>query len=163
MKTFTGGAGATLHEPLAPPHGGQAQLVRHLRHIDGVGQILLVGKHQHLHSLQLRLTQQLLELIPRFRDPVRVVAVHHEDQPLDVVEVEPPQRPDLVLAPHVPHREVHIPVLNSVHVEADGGNRVHPVSELQFVQQCRLTCQSPKPNIQETLNIIAPQTSCSNY
>ena len=36
-----------------------------------------------------------MKLIPRLADTVAVVAVHHEDQTLCVLEVVPPQRPDL--------------------------------------------------------------------
>ena len=48
---------------------------------------------------------------------IPVVTVDHEDESLGVLEVVPPQRPDLVLAAHVPHREADVLVLNSLHVK----------------------------------------------
>ena len=54
----------------------------------------------------------------RALDAVAVERVHHEDQPVGVVEVMAPQRAQLLLAAHVPHREHHVLVLHLLHVEA---------------------------------------------
>ena len=44
-----------------------------------------------------------MQLVPCGVDTVSVVRVHHEDKPLCVLVVVPPQRPDLVLPSYVPH------------------------------------------------------------
>ena len=50
-----------------------------------------------------------------------------------------PQRSDLVLTAHVPHSEADVLVLDSLHIEADGGDGGHNLSQLQFVQDSGLT------------------------
>ena len=41
------------------------------------------------------LVEHAVELVPSLRDAVTIVAIHHEDQTLGVLEVVPPQRADL--------------------------------------------------------------------
>ena len=50
-----------------------------------------------------------------------------------------PQGPDLVLTTHVPHCEADVLVLDCLHVEADGGDGGHNLTQLQFVQDGGLT------------------------
>ena len=55
-----------------------------------------------------------------------------------------PQRSDLVLTADVPHSEADVLVLDSLHIEADGGDGGHNLTQLQFVQDGGLT-RSIKP------------------
>ena len=48
-------------------------------------QVLLVGEHQHHGLPQLVLGQHAVELVPRLRYPLPVIAVHHEYQPVCVL------------------------------------------------------------------------------
>jgi hypothetical protein len=73
----------------------QAQLVGDLRGVHGVGQVLLVSEHKQHGVAQLVLVQHAVQLIACLPDTVAIVRVHHEDQPLRVLEVVPPQRADL--------------------------------------------------------------------
>ena len=50
-----------------------------------------------------------------------------------------PEGPDLVLTTHIPHGEADVLVLDSLHVEADGGDGGHNLTQLQFVQDGGLT------------------------
>ena len=55
------------------------------------------------------------------------------------LEVVSPERSDLVLATHVPDCEADVLVLNRLHVEPDGGDGGHDLTQLQLVQDGRLT------------------------
>ena len=58
------------------------------------------------------------------------------------VEVVPPERADLVLAADVPHSEVDaLHRLDGLHVEADGGDGVDALVQLDLVQDRRLACK----------------------
>ena len=50
---------------------------------------------------------------------ITIIAVHDEGQGLSIRVVVAPQRPNLVLTPHIPHREVDVLVLHSLDVESD--------------------------------------------
>jgi hypothetical protein len=58
-----------------------------------------------------------LELASCPVDPVPITAIHHINECVSVIEVVPPQGPQLFLPTHVPHREYHILVLDLFHVE----------------------------------------------
>lgn len=109
---------------------------------------LLVGKDEEDGVPQLILRQHPHQLLPRLVHPLPVVAVHHKDQPwgeeraltgslrsprspspptaspetptLGVLEVMPPEGPDLVLPTHIPHGEADVLVLHRLHVEPCG-------------------------------------------
>lgn len=59
-----------------------------------------------------------LELARGFAHALAVLAVDDIDQAVCVVEVVAPQRPQLLLAAHVPDGEEHVLVLHLLHVEA---------------------------------------------
>ena len=95
----------------------QAKLVGNLSRIHGVGQILLVGEDQEQRIPKLVLVQHSLQLFTGFDDTVTIVAVDHEDDALSVLEVMPPQRPNLILSTHIPHGELNVLVLDRLNVE----------------------------------------------
>lgn len=64
---------------------------------------LLVGEHEQDGLAQFVLVEHTVKLVPCGVDAVSVVRVHHEDQPLSVLVVVPPQRSDLVLPSDVPN------------------------------------------------------------
>jgi len=101
----------------------QPQLIRNLRRIHRIGQILLVRKHQQQRIPQLVLVEHALQLLARLDDAVAVVAVDDEDDALRVLEVVPPQRANLVLPAHVPDGELDVLVLDRLDVEACGRTR----------------------------------------
>jgi hypothetical protein len=96
----------------------QAQLIRDLGGVHGVGQILFVGEDQQQRIPQLILVQHALQLLARLDDTVTIVGVDDEDDALGVLEIVPPQRSDLVLPAHVPDGELDVLVLDRFDVEA---------------------------------------------
>ena len=58
---------------------------------------------------------------------------------LSVLVVVPPQRPDLILASHIPHGEANVLVLHGLDVEADRRDGGDHLAELQLVKDRRLT------------------------
>lgn len=118
VKTLAARRARGLDVPLALPQGVQPQLVGDLCGRHGVGQVLLVGEHQEHGVAQLVLVEHAVELVAGFAHAVAIVAVHHKDETLGVLEVVPPQGADLVLAPDVPHGERDVLVLDRLDVEA---------------------------------------------
>jgi len=101
--------------PLA--QGVEAQLISDLCCIHGVGQILLVGKHQQDCVTQLVFVDHAVQLITSLTDTVAIVTVHHEDQALGVLEVMPPEGANLVLTTNIPDSKADVLVFNSLDVE----------------------------------------------
>lgn len=81
-------------------------------------QILLVGKNQENGIPQLILVQHALQLLSGLNNTIAIIAVDNEDDALGVLEVMPPQRPDLVLSTNIPHGELDILILDRLNVEA---------------------------------------------
>ena len=81
-------------------------------------QILLVGKHQEQGIPELVLVQHALQLLAGLDNTVPIVAVHHEDDTLGVLEVMAPQGADLVLTTDIPHGELNVLVLDGLDVES---------------------------------------------
>mmetsp|Transcript_40866 Transcript_40866/g.97847 ORF Transcript_40866/g.97847 Transcript_40866/m.97847 type:complete len:112 (+) Transcript_40866:1-336(+) len=79
-----------------------------------------------------------MQLISRLHHAVAIVAVDDEDDGIGVQEIVAPERPDLVLATHVPHGEVDVLVLDRLDVESDGRDRRDVFAELELVQDGRL-------------------------
>jgi hypothetical protein len=96
----------------------QAQLIRDLGGIHGIGQILLVGEDEEQRIPQLVFVEHALQLLAGLDDTVAVVAVDDEDDALRVLEVVSPERADLVLAADVPDGELDVLVFDCLDVEA---------------------------------------------
>ncbi len=66
-----------------------------------------------------------LEFLRRLADAVAVRRVYHKNERVCVVEVVAPQRAQLLLPAHIPHREHHVFVLHFLDLCAcSGGARV---------------------------------------
>lgn len=128
-----GGTGS-LDVPRAATQVLKPQLVSQFAHRHGIGHVLLVGKHQQHCIPKLILLQHLLEFISRLLDPLPVIAVHHKDEALSVLEVVPPQRPNLILASDIPDCETDVLIFHCFHIEAYGGDGGDNLPQLQFVQ-----------------------------
>lgn len=100
----------------------------------GIGQVLLVGEDEDDGVPHLPVVDDAVQLLAGLVDAVAIGAVHHEDQPLRARVVVPPERADLVLAPHIPHVELDVFVSDRLHVEAHGGDGGDGLAQLQFVQ-----------------------------
>ena len=68
----------------------------------------------------------------------RVIAVHHEDKSLRVLEVVLPEAAQLVLTTDVPTVELKVLVLKSLNVEANCRDRVDCFVQLHLVEDCGL-------------------------
>nr|KAF6363111.1 hypothetical protein mPipKuh1_010108 [Pipistrellus kuhlii] len=110
----------------------QAQLVCDLSCVHGIGEVLLVCKHEQDNILHL--SHHPHHLLSGLIHAFLVSAVNHKDETITVLAVVAPQRPDLVLAVYVPHDKADVLILHSLHVETYGGNGVHDLTQLQFVQ-----------------------------
>mmetsp|Transcript_6955 Transcript_6955/g.19728 ORF Transcript_6955/g.19728 Transcript_6955/m.19728 type:complete len:217 (-) Transcript_6955:40-690(-) len=139
VQAVARGGASTLDEPLSAAEIMQAQLLCHLRRGHRVRQVLLVGEDKHHGISHLILIQHLVQLLTGVLDAVTVVAVNHIDQAVGALVVVAPQRPDLVLAAHVPDREAQVLVLHRLDVEADGRDGRHHLAQLQLVQDRGLT------------------------
>mmetsp|Transcript_55855 Transcript_55855/g.150446 ORF Transcript_55855/g.150446 Transcript_55855/m.150446 type:complete len:208 (+) Transcript_55855:106-729(+) len=139
VQAVARGCTSALDEPLPVAQVVQTQFFRHLRRSHRVRQILLVGEDQHHCIPHLVLVQHLAQLLTGVLDAVTVVAVNHIDQAVGALVVVAPQRPDLVLAAHVPDREAQVLVLHRLDVEADGRDGRHHLAQLQLVQDRGLT------------------------
>ena len=76
---------------------------------------LLANQEQRVP--QLVLVQHPLQLLARLDNTVAVIAVDDEDDALGVLEVMPPQRPNLVLPSDIPHGELDVLVFDRLDVE----------------------------------------------
>mmetsp|Transcript_2779 Transcript_2779/g.10083 ORF Transcript_2779/g.10083 Transcript_2779/m.10083 type:complete len:242 (+) Transcript_2779:67-792(+) len=138
IQALGGGRAGALNVPVALAERVKRQLVRDLRRVHRVREILLVGKHKQDGVAQLILVEHAVQLVPGLRDTVAVIAVHNENQALGVLEVVAPKRANLVLSSHIPHREADVLVLDRLDVETDGGNGGHDLAKLELVEDGRL-------------------------
>lgn len=129
--TLSGTGG--LDVPSSVAEAVQTQFVGEFTDDHRVWKILFVRKNQKNRLLQLLLLHHLSELLSRLCYSLSVVAVHHEDQTLCVLEVVSPQRTDLVLTADVPHCETDVLVLHRLHIKTDSRDGGDDLSELQFV------------------------------
>lgn len=81
-------------------------------------QILLVGEDQEESVPELILVQHTLQLLSCLNNTIAIVGVDNEDNTLGVLEVMPPQRPDLVLSSNIPYGELNVLVLDGLDVES---------------------------------------------
>lgn len=77
--------GLDVPRPLSEPV--EAELVRDLRRVHRVGQILLVREHQQQRIAQLVLVQHALQLLARLGHTLAIVRVDDENDALRVLEV----------------------------------------------------------------------------
>ena len=103
--------------PSALPQTVQAQLIRNLRRIHRIRQILLIRKHQQQRIPQLVLIEHALQLLAGLDHTVAIVAVDDEDDALSVLEVVAPEGTDLVLPAHIPDCELDVFVFYCFNVE----------------------------------------------
>lgn len=100
-----------------------------------VGQILLVGEHQKRHAVQLRIAQQLGQLVARLQQALPVGAVDHVHQDVGVLEVVLPVWADFALAANVPDVQLKAVGHHRFDVKAGGGRDVGDLLAGQLPQQ----------------------------
>mmetsp|Transcript_3644 Transcript_3644/g.9797 ORF Transcript_3644/g.9797 Transcript_3644/m.9797 type:complete len:208 (-) Transcript_3644:19-642(-) len=127
------GAGG-MDEPRPVANLAQPEPVHDLLDLHRVRQVLLVGEHEERGIPHVLLPQDLLKLLVGVPDAIRVAAVHDEDEAARALAVVVPERPEPVLAADVPHRELDVPVLHGLHVEANGRHGADHLGELESVE-----------------------------
>jgi len=140
IETVAGGGAGGLDVPGAEFQAVQAKLVGDFGSIHGIGQILLVGEDQEMGVPQLVLVEHSLQLLAGLDHTVTIVAVDDEDDALRVLEIMPPKRADLILPSDIPYGELDVLVFDCLNVEANGGDRCHDLTQLEFVEDGRLSC-----------------------
>ena len=119
--------------PLPLPSLWQPETRPHLRGGGGLGKVLLVSQDddrdaRHLVGIEdpVQLPVGLLEAALVGRDD--------KDEALAAGEVVSPEWVDLVLPAHIPYGEADVlNWLHRLHVEADGGDGVHRLVQLELV------------------------------
>jgi len=157
VQTVARCSAGRLDIPVSVPQTVQSQLVSDFSSVHRVRQILFVGEDEQDRLTQLVLGQHPHQLVPRLADPFPVVTVHHEDEPLGVLEVMSPQRSDLVLATDVPHGEADVLVLDRLNVETDGRYCGDNFSQFELVEDGCFT-GSIQPHHQYPHFLLTEQT-----
>ena len=89
------------------------------------------------HAVELLAISHLdncLELRGALANALPVLAVHHKNESVRIVEVVPPQWPQLLLTADVPYGEHHVLVLHLLNVEAYRGYRCEDLANMQLVE-----------------------------
>merc|ERR1719453_817858 len=139
VQAVAGRRAGRLDVPVALAERVEAELVSDLGGVHRVGQVLLVGEDEQHRLAELVLVEHAVQLVAGLSDTVAIVGIDDEDDTLRVLVVVAPERADLVLAAHVPHRERDVLVLDGLDVEADGGDGGHDLTELELVEDGGLT------------------------
>jgi hypothetical protein len=156
VQTVSGGSASGLDVPGALSQAVESELVCDLGGVHGVGQILLVGEDKQNGIPELILVEHALELLAGLDDTVAIVAVNDEDNTLGVLEVMSPEGTDLVLTTDIPHGELNVLVLDSLDVEANGGDGGDDLTKLKLVKNGGFT-GGIETNHQDTHLLLSPQ------
>jgi hypothetical protein len=155
VETVTGGGASGLDVPGTLSERVETKLVGDFGGVHGIRQILLVSKDQKKSVTEFILVQHALQLLAGLDDTVAIIAVDDEDDTLGVLEVMPPQRSDLVLSTDVPDGELDVLVLDGLDVEADRGDGGDNFTQLELVQDGRLS-GGVQANHQDAHLLLAP-------
>lgn len=96
--------------------------------------VLLVRKHEEKRVAHFPVLDDAREFGAGLVHAVAVVAVDDKDESLRAGKVVAPERTNLVLAADVPHVELGVLVRDRLDVEADCGNRLDVLVELELVE-----------------------------
>jgi hypothetical protein len=105
--------------------GVEAKLVSDLSSIHGVWQILFVGKNKENCITQLILIQHPVQLISCLHNTISIIAIYHKDQPLCILEVVPPQWPNLFKDCHDINSIIQNALMNCLHQSAQTSTSHH--------------------------------------
>jgi len=156
VKSITGSSASGLNVPATLSQAVQTKLIGDFGGVHGVWQILLVGEDQEESIPELILVQHALQLLPGLNNTVAIVGVDNEDNTLGVLEVMPPQRPDLVLSSDIPHGELDVLVLDGLDVESDCWDSGDDLTKLELVEDGGLS-GSIQTNHQDSHLLLSPQ------
>ena len=112
----------------------EAELVSDLGAGESTWQVLLVGEDKKDGVLELLFGKHLVELFTVLFNTLAIVGVNDVDEALSVGVVVPPEKSDLVLTTDIPHVEADVLVLDGLDVEANRGDGVDDLTELELVE-----------------------------
>ena len=118
----------------------QTKLVSDLGAGQRAWQVLLVGEDEEHGVAKLFLSKHLVEFLAVLLNSLSIIGVNDIDEALGVGVVMSPEKSDLVLTTDIPHVERDVLVLDRLDVEADGGDGVDDLTELELVEDGRLAC-----------------------
>jgi len=156
VKSITRGSASGLDVPGTLSQTVQTKLIRNLGSVHGIWQILLVGKDQEESVPKLILVQHTLQFFSGLDYTIAIVRVDDEDDTLGVLEVMPPQRPDLVLSSDIPYGELNVLVLDSLNIESDCWDSRDDFTQLELVEDSGLS-SGVQTNHQDSHLLLPPQ------
>jgi len=133
VESITRSSAGRLDIPGALSETVKTKLVGDFGSVHGVRKILFVGKDKEKCVTELIFVEHSLEFLTCLHNTISVIGVDDKDDALGVLEVMPPQRPNLVLTANIPHCELDVLVFNGFNVEADCGNGGDNFTELEFI------------------------------
>lgn len=92
--------------------------------IQGVGEVSLVAEDQDRDPSQLRLVQQVVQLVPRGLDLLQIGRVHHVHDGVHAPAVPLPHAAEPGLPAQIPHLDGDVAPRDFLQVEADRGDHV---------------------------------------
>lgn len=117
----------------------KAQFLGNLGGAHCTWQVLFIRKDEQQAIAHLAISNDPVQLLPRFVDPIAILTVDYKDQTLSTRVVVAPERTNLVLSAYVPHVEFDVFVLDSFDVESDSGDGGYRLVEFELVQDGCLT------------------------
>lgn len=146
-----------LDAPRAVLEGRQMQRLTHLRRIQGIRLVLLVGKDEQGGVAQLLLGQHGRQLLGAGGHPIAVGGVDDKNDGGRVGVVEAPVGADAGLPAEVPDVELEVAVGEGLDVEADGGHGGDDLADGQAHEDGRLA-RPVEAQQQDADLLVAPQT-----
>ena len=134
VKAIASNSASALDEPGAAADGVESKLISDLGASEGTWKILLVGEDEKDGVTELFLSEHLVELLTVLFDSLSIVGVNDVDETLGVSVVMSPEKSDLVLTTDIPHIEADVFVFDGLDVEANSGDGVDDLSELELVE-----------------------------
>jgi len=156
VKPITRGSASGLDVPGTLSQTVQTKLIRNLGGVHGIWQILLVGEDQEESVPELIFVQHALQLLSSLHYTIAIVRVDDEDDTLGVLEVMPPQRPNLVLSSDIPYGELNVLVLDGLDVESDCWDSRDDFTKLELVKDGGLS-SCVQTNHQDSHLLLSPQ------
>lgn len=138
VQPVASSSATSLDIPLPVVETVQTEALSHFGGAHGIRKILLVSEHKKDRIAKLVLAKHAVKLITGGISTLTIIGINHKDEALSILIVVSPQGSDLVLPSDIPHSEADVLVLHSFHVEPNGGDSSHHLTELELVKDSSL-------------------------
>ena len=108
-----------LNVPIAASQVVESQFFGNLLNTCCIWKILLIGENEQRCVAELVGHHKLEQLLLRFAKAVWIVRIHNPDDGIRVGVVMSPERPNFVLAAHIPYLKLDVLVCYGLHIETD--------------------------------------------